>query len=93
MDVYGQMGREGMPRDRAIHTTMLEMFVKVLSWPACLLAGSAHSLHVSPRICSRPWERGRIHGPAWLPRSAAMLWCRPLVSSWQRHALSCCSAP
>ena len=29
VDVYGQMGREGMRRDRAVHTTMIEMFVKV----------------------------------------------------------------
>lgn len=29
IDVYSQMGREGMPRDCAIYITMVEMFVKV----------------------------------------------------------------
>lgn len=29
VDVYGQMGREGMPRDRSIYITLIEMFVKL----------------------------------------------------------------
>lgn len=29
VDVYGQMKGEGMPRDRAIHVTMIEMFIKL----------------------------------------------------------------
>jgi pentatricopeptide repeat protein len=29
VDVYEQMGRESMPRDRSIYVTMIEMFVKL----------------------------------------------------------------
>lgn len=29
VDVYGQMKGEGMPRERTIHVTMIEMFVKL----------------------------------------------------------------
>jgi len=29
VDLYGQMGREGMPRDRSIYVTLIEMFVKL----------------------------------------------------------------
>lgn len=29
VDVYGQMGREGMPRERSIYITLIEMFVKL----------------------------------------------------------------
>lgn len=29
LDLYGQMGREGMPRDRSIYVTLIEMFVKL----------------------------------------------------------------
>ena len=60
VDVYGQMGREGMPRDRAVHVTMIEMFVKLgasaTRWRpsgSCTPAGSPRHppLQPGPRRC------------------------------------------
>ena len=58
VDVYGQMGREGMRRDCAVHTTMIEMFVKVplrLTAPAAFAAeGIASESDVATPLQEHP---------------------------------------
>lgn len=45
MDVYEQMGREGMPRDKSIYVSMIEMFVKLGRVSDALSAlGDLHAL-------------------------------------------------
>ena len=49
VDVYGQMKGEGMPRDRAIHVTMIEMFIKLGRVSDALAAlGELHAIGGPP---------------------------------------------
>ena len=49
VDVYGQMKGEGMPRERAIHVTMIEMFVKLGRVSDALAAlGELHAIGDPP---------------------------------------------
>ena len=49
VDVYGQMKGEGMPRERAIHVTMIEMFVKLGRVSDALAAlGELHAIGEPP---------------------------------------------
>ena len=49
VDIYGQMGREGMPRDRSIFVALIEMFVKLGRVPDALSAlADLHALGEPP---------------------------------------------
>ena len=49
VDVYGQMKGEGMPRDRSIHVTMIEMVVKLGRVSDALAAlGELHAIGEPP---------------------------------------------
>lgn len=81
VDVYGQMGREGMPRDRSIFVALIEMFVKLGRVPEALSAlGDLHALGEAPdtHLYNLVLVAGTKMGP---PRFALTVYHRCVHSS------------